>query len=308
MKGIKLDRQAGRIGHFLAVARCGNMHVAARQLNITQSALSRSIQKLETAVGVVLFERSVAGTSLTKFGAIFLDHAVTVEADLAHASKALDEAQSGDLGQLRVAAGPVWLSVVLPRVVARLRQYQSKPFITCVQSPGSAGLDRLLANEYDILCDRMDERFRNPALSVDRKAQVDMCLVVGANHPLVGRSGARALREAIKYPFVMFAGNTITHRVLAATLEQRGLPFPTVAMETGSLLAVFNVLRETDYVAFVAAPLALHTRQLDLVAIKLEPLFRYETGLAYRHSLKSLGIFRAFEAELDNALRALRMV
>jgi len=230
-----------------------------------------------------------------------------VEADLAHASRALDEARSGDLGQLRVAAGPVWLSVILPRVVARLRQYQAKPIITCVQSPGSCGLDRLLANDYDILCDRMDERFRNPLISIDRKARVDMCLVVAADHPLVGRSGARALKEAIKYPFVMFAGNTITHRVLAGTLQQRGLAFPTVAMETGSLLAVFNVLRETDYVAFMAAPLALHTRQPDLVAVKLESLFRYETGLAYRHSLKSLGIFRTFEAEVDNALRALHL-
>ena len=54
---------------FLAVAERGSLRAAARQLNGSQPAISRSIQELERELGVVLFERSPSGVQLTPMGA-----------------------------------------------------------------------------------------------------------------------------------------------------------------------------------------------------------------------------------------------
>jgi DNA-binding transcriptional LysR family regulator len=58
---------------FYEVAKIGRFSEAARRLNISQSALSRSVAMLEDAEGVKLFERSKKGVALTALGAeVFL--------------------------------------------------------------------------------------------------------------------------------------------------------------------------------------------------------------------------------------------
>src|SRR5690606_38709951 len=55
---------------FLAVVRQGNITRASEELRRVQSAVSRSIQELETAFGVALFERNARRWIVTPFGQI----------------------------------------------------------------------------------------------------------------------------------------------------------------------------------------------------------------------------------------------
>ncbi len=59
---------------FYAVANTGNISKAAKELYISQPAISKSIQKLEENVGVKLFDRSSRGVSLTPEGQLLYTH------------------------------------------------------------------------------------------------------------------------------------------------------------------------------------------------------------------------------------------
>jgi LysR family transcriptional activator of nhaA len=61
--------------YFRAVAHEGNLTRAAERLNLSQSALSVQIKKLEERLGHQLFERRGRGLHLTEAGRIALDHA-----------------------------------------------------------------------------------------------------------------------------------------------------------------------------------------------------------------------------------------
>ena len=54
------DLELQQLSHFLVVAKAGNFTKAAEEIRISQPALSRSIQKLESVVGEPLFERQAA--------------------------------------------------------------------------------------------------------------------------------------------------------------------------------------------------------------------------------------------------------
>ncbi|MEV3961972.1 LysR family transcriptional regulator [Nocardia sp. NPDC050193] len=54
---------SGRVGQFLAVARVASSTAAAQEVHIVQSALSASILKLETELGVPLLERTTPPTT-----------------------------------------------------------------------------------------------------------------------------------------------------------------------------------------------------------------------------------------------------
>lgn len=60
---------------FLCVAETGGFHSAARQLNVTQTAVSARIRLIEEETGRQLFTRGAGGTCLTEFGRQFRPYA-----------------------------------------------------------------------------------------------------------------------------------------------------------------------------------------------------------------------------------------
>ena len=59
---------------FKAVADCGNISLAAKDMYISQSAVSQSLHTLEESLGVRLFSRSKKGVSLTKEGTTLYEY------------------------------------------------------------------------------------------------------------------------------------------------------------------------------------------------------------------------------------------
>ena len=72
-----LDRY--HLRYFLAVVEAGTFSGAARQVNVTQPALSIGIAKLERALGGRVFERSSQRVELTEIGARLLAHAQSID-------------------------------------------------------------------------------------------------------------------------------------------------------------------------------------------------------------------------------------
>jgi LysR family transcriptional regulator, transcriptional activator of nhaA len=90
--------------YFWAVAHEGNLTRTAEQMNVSQSALSMQIAKLEDELGHSLFERRGRQLLLTEAGRIALDHADTIFAAGAELIGTLGEQRSKLRQVLRVGA------------------------------------------------------------------------------------------------------------------------------------------------------------------------------------------------------------
>lgn len=106
---------------FEASARHGSFTAAARELNITQSAVSQQIQLLEAALGKPLFERQTRRLVLTRAGELY---APTVRQALDMLAEATDHVRGeARMSDLTVAVIPSlstrWLVSRLPRFRAR---------------------------------------------------------------------------------------------------------------------------------------------------------------------------------------------
>lgn len=107
---------------FESAARLGSFSAAARELYVTQGAVSRAIQGLEEWLGVALFAREGKAVRLTPAGASYRDEIGAALDRLAVATAHVLE-QKGSAGVLRVDALPTltvrWLIPRLPRFQAR---------------------------------------------------------------------------------------------------------------------------------------------------------------------------------------------
>ncbi len=82
---------------FIAIARCGNLTVAAGHLGRTQSAISVQLRRLEDGLGATLFERTAKGMTLTPAGQTLLPRARAVLASLRETSALFARPLSGTI-------------------------------------------------------------------------------------------------------------------------------------------------------------------------------------------------------------------
>lgn len=78
-----------QLQYFLAVARLEHVTEAARNLHVTQSSLSKTIQRLEEDLGVPLFDRVGRNLRLNEFGSRFLRRAERALFELEQGSRSL---------------------------------------------------------------------------------------------------------------------------------------------------------------------------------------------------------------------------
>jgi DNA-binding transcriptional LysR family regulator len=90
------------IATFVAVANAGSFTAAAERLNLTNSAVSKSVARLEARLGMRLFERTTRSLALTEEGKAYHAVCTRILGDLEDAETALAAQRSEPAGQLRV--------------------------------------------------------------------------------------------------------------------------------------------------------------------------------------------------------------
>jgi DNA-binding transcriptional LysR family regulator len=90
--------------YFQAVARREHLSRAAAELRVAQPSLSRSIARLESELGVPLFDRHGRRVQLNRFGTAFLRRVDRALAELDDARQELADAAGLDRGSVAVAA------------------------------------------------------------------------------------------------------------------------------------------------------------------------------------------------------------
>ncbi len=92
-----------QLRYFVAVAEAGHVTRAAETLGMQQPPLSQQIKLLETRVGVQLLRRHARGVALTEAGALLLEDARRILADVASVQDRLARSASGLQGRLALA-------------------------------------------------------------------------------------------------------------------------------------------------------------------------------------------------------------
>ncbi|WP_318628391.1 LysR family transcriptional regulator [Paenibacillus polymyxa] len=113
-----------QLQYFLAVARLEHVTEAARSLHVTQSSLSKTIQRLEEDLGVPLFDRTGRKLRLNEFGSRFLHRAERALFELEQGKQELSDLSSPEHATLELA---VTTASTLPNILREFRK--KRPYI-----------------------------------------------------------------------------------------------------------------------------------------------------------------------------------
>ena len=126
----------------MVTAEEGSLSAAARALGMAQPTLGRQVDALEQELDIVLFERVGRGLKLTPSGLELLDH-VRAMGDAANkvSLTALGQSQSIE-GSICIAASETYAALVLPPIIAKLRQIEPGITVEIVASNSPSDLRR----------------------------------------------------------------------------------------------------------------------------------------------------------------------
>lgn len=108
-----MDQHLSQYKIFYAVAKAGNISKAAKELFISQPAISKSISKLEESLGTSLFTRNSRGVQLTIEGQVLYSHVTNAFDTLNRGENELKRIKEFNIGQIRIGVSNTLCKYIL---------------------------------------------------------------------------------------------------------------------------------------------------------------------------------------------------
>jgi LysR family transcriptional regulator of abg operon len=294
-----------QIRDFLAVVDAGSLRAAARELRVTQPALTKSVRQLEQELGAPLVTRSVRGAMPTDAGRAFLARARAVSADLRRAREEIAQLGGAREGTLALGAAPGPALDLLPSVLPRLRLRWREATIRVIDIAPSEVLSALRQGSIDLaLSVRLGPLARpGSGCVVEPLYAIQPTIIARRGHPLAGARRLADLREA---EWIRTGPDGITP-ALPQALEAAGLPAPRYRIDCQSFLALPALVAQSDLLAVVPSQIAIHEERVRrVVRLRVrEPLPERPIGLFRRADVPLTPIARDCAEILRAAAAAL---
>ncbi|MCG9542508.1 LysR substrate-binding domain-containing protein [Vibrio sp. Isolate33] len=186
---------------FCQLSKSGNYRMASEQLYITQSALTKKIQRLESNIGASLFSRGRNGAELTHAGKTLLPEAQR----LVHSMQAFEQLSgsvvNGTQGHLNIGFGVSTYHEV-PKLIAAYKQQQPDVHITLNDTPSKQQTDELLSHELDLSFNRIPDSSDLESLTLFNDS-----LVIAIHKDLLKQAANKdqIISELAKWPYLKLA-------------------------------------------------------------------------------------------------------
>ncbi|EAT1193338.1 LysR family transcriptional regulator [Salmonella enterica] len=251
---------------FVAVAQQGTLGRAAETLNLSQPALSKTLNELEQLTGTRLFERGRLGAQLTVPGEQFLTHAVKVLDALNTAGQALNRKEDASADVVRIGALPTAALGILPAVIGRFHQQQKSTSLQVATMNNTMLLAGLKSGEIDLGIGRMSDPELMSGLNYELLFLESLKLVVRPDHPLLQET--ITLSRVMEWPVVVSPKGTIPRQNAEALLQSQGCKMSGGCIETLSASLSRQLTVDYDYVWFVpSGAVKEDLRQATLVSL-----------------------------------------
>jgi DNA-binding transcriptional LysR family regulator len=244
-------RSAVNLNHlrvFESVARHSSLTRAARELRVSQPAVSKQLGDLEHDLSTRLVDRLPRGVRLTAAGEVLFAHAQRILQSERSAQEELRDLRGLGRGKLAIGASTTIGSYLVPALFGELHRLHPAVQLELEIANSASVQQAVLDNRLDL---GLIEGFADSeALDVEALATDQMVAITAPGHPALSRAPltASALREL---PVLMREQGSGTRQVVEAALKAKAIVVRPI-MSLGSTEALKNAVLHGLGVAIVS--------------------------------------------------------
>lgn len=190
-----------KLQHLVAIAKAGSYARAAEALNISQPALSRSIQSVEQRYNIQLFDRGRRGVTLTPSGRRILADAQRLLRDAETLERNMKLMGASELGDISFGLDPLCAGIFLADVLAFLGERHVGLHVQAFVQVATELEYRLLAHEIELFVTPRALVSASPHVEQFPLLTVRVALLVRSGHPLLAQESV-AFDDLGHYPFI----------------------------------------------------------------------------------------------------------
>lgn len=242
--------QLTQLRNLLAVVASGSIRAAARELRVSQPALTRSIRLLEAELQVRLLDRTARGVVPTPAGRAFVTRSRVIHNELGRAREELAQIVGEQAGSVAFGVSPQAAIHLVPPAVAQFRREHVNASVRIVDGLPHLLLPQLRDGSLDFIIGgrpqgKLDAHIKTHPLFTNR-------LMVAARkaHPL---RHARSLRELADANWVIYTPAGWSGAIIPDIFEKNGLVPPKSVVRSDSYVSLLSILAGTDLVGALSS-------------------------------------------------------
>ncbi len=269
-----------QLHRFVVVSELRQLGRAAKQLNLSQPTLSRTIQLLEGEIGVPLFERGPRGLVLTPVGQVLVIHAKVL---LNEQGRALAAIKNIAHWRTVIGVSTSFIERITPDAVSRTLRRHPQIRICVVDDVPAVLLRRLADGELDLAFTSSAPGSLDDTLAFEPMIEESVFLVARREHPLHSRTDL-TLSDLINERWAVFDSPDFAPS-WANIFRGMDSPPPKPALSAASGVLLANCLLKEDLVAMMEqSGIAAHLASGALKPLNIPPRMDSFSGVYYRQT------------------------
>lgn len=250
---------------FIVVCQHMNMTKAAKELYISQPAVSQSIRQLEEHYQVILFERLANKLYLTQDGELLLSYAYHIVSQLEELENKLQAGQK--VKQVNIGATITIGTYLMPRILADMKRHLPGMEIQVVVENTTYLEEHLLNAQLDL--GLVEGQVTAKDLVVSPFMEDELMVICSKEHPLAYRDRLN-VGDLSGQDFLLREETSGSRALFTGTMDRAGIPY--------RIAGVFNnteaIIRSTEYNLGlgVVSKMAVTHGQPNVQALSIEGL------------------------------------
>ncbi len=252
---------------FYSVAKHGSFSEAAKQLYITQSAVSQQIRLLETELGVSLFVRGKKGAKLTSQGELLYNYTDRALTEIENAESLFERFKSLDEGTLRIGAGDTITRHYLLPILEQFHNKYPAIKIEIVNRVTDETLSKLNSGNIDIAFISLPidtERYHN--IHIMEADVLHDIFIAGKKYTHLLRKKL-TMNDIATLPLVMLEPKSNTRKSTDSFFKQNGIVL-NPEFELGSHDLLLNFAKKNLGIACVTEEFSDDLLNTDIIKLK----------------------------------------
>ena len=224
---------------FYEAANCGSFSDAAKNLFITQSAVSQHIRLLENELGVMLFARGRKGAKLTSQGELLYGYVKRSIEEIENAETLFTRMKTLDEGSLRIGAGDTITRHFLMDALEHFHNTYPSVKIEIVNRVTNETLKRLIAGKIDIAFVSLPiDKSKHPNVEVKEIGKLHDIFIAGSKYDHL-KNKTLSINEIASLPLAMLEPKSNTRYNTDLFFQSHGLKL-NPEFELGSYDLLFD--------------------------------------------------------------------
>ena len=261
-----------------AIMRAGSITAAARNLHVTQPAVSAVLKHAEQQLRMTLFERIGGRLHPTPEALSLLPDLEEIFGRIDTVSRTMQELRDGRTGKLVLATSPTLVNAFLPQAIAALRAATPKLNVVVHSLPTSMAIARVSRREADM--GLVYAPVADGALDAEDLITSEMAVVVPHGHALAQQAAVQA-RDLRDESVISTGPGTRLGALVEEACRREGETPPSIGIEASSSLAACMMVSCGAGVGLVDRSIELSGRFDDLAFRPFRPRIEVRIQLVF---------------------------